>query len=248
MIERGLKIPLYEQIKNNLKEKIQKGELKPNEQLPSERELEDHYGVSRITVRQAIALAEKEGLVSKIHGVGTFVATPKIEQGLDNINKFQNTIERLGLVASTQIVKSEIVTGDFQLAHLLNVNVMDIVHNLQLVGLGDNNPIVYYNSFFSEKLGQEILKVAKKNETKKVPFSTLDLYNEINYIQPTHIEQTLESIGANSEIANFLKLEEGSPMLKITSMVYQHEIPLEYRESYYRGDKYKFFTTRVLTN
>ena len=148
MIKRGLKTPLYEQLKDKLKEQIQNNELKPNDQLPSEKELEAHYGVSRITVRQAIALAEKEGLVSKIHGVGTFVATPKVEQELDTINNFQNTVERLGLVASTEIIKRDRISGDFQLAKLLNTSVMDIIYNMQLVGLGDNYPIVYYNSFF----------------------------------------------------------------------------------------------------
>lgn len=248
MIKRGLKKPLYEQLKDKLKEQIQKNELKPNDQLPSEKELEEHYGVSRITVRQAIALAEKEGLVSKIHGVGTFVATPKVEQELDTINNFQNTVERLGLVASTEIIKRDRISGDFQLAKLLNSNVMDIIYHMQLVGLGDNHPIVYYNSYFSGKIGKEAMEVAEDFKVKQNPFSTLDIYNHIHSVTPSHLEQTFEAMGANAEVADHLKIDQGFPLLKITSMVYENQTPLEYRESYYRGDKYKFFATRTLMN
>jgi GntR family transcriptional regulator len=55
-------------------------------------------------------------------------------------------------------------------------------------------------------------------------------------------------MGADAEVAGHLKIDEGFPLLKITSMVYENETPLEYRESYYRGDKYKFFATRTLSN
>lgn len=246
MLERNQTIPLYEQLKNIIEKQITTGELGSNEQLPSERELGITYNVSRITVRQAIAMAEKANLVQKVHGVGTFVTTPKIRQELNVISSFQSTVEQLGLIASTNILNSKIITSDFQLSRLLNLEVMDKILNLQLLGSGDNSPIVFYNTYFSHNLGEDMVKFSEDMISKNSPFSTLDLYkNSSNYV-PTHVEQTFESILSNEQVSAILKIEKGSPLLRVKSIVYQDKQPLEYKESYYKGDMYKFFITRKL--
>ena len=65
-------IPMYKQIVNLLNEKIEKGELKPGDKLPSEAELMEAYSVSRITIRSAISELEEDGLVIRSRGKGTF--------------------------------------------------------------------------------------------------------------------------------------------------------------------------------
>ncbi|WP_438316403.1 GntR family transcriptional regulator [Sporosarcina sp. FA9] len=246
MLERNQTIPLYEQLKKVIENQIISGELKSNEQIPSERELGEKYSVSRITVRQAISMAEKEKLVTKVHGVGTFVTNTKIRQELNIISSFQSTLEQLGLIASTKTLNSNIITSDFQLSRLLNLEVMDKVLNLQLLGSGDNSPIVYYNTYFSYKLGEEMEGYANTMIDNKRPFSTLDLYKHSLTYQPTHVEQTFESVLAMENIATVLQIENGFPLLRVTSIIYQDEQPLEYKESYYKGDMYKFFITRKI--
>jgi len=246
MLERNQTIPLYEQLKNIIENQITSGELKSNEQIPSERELGEKYKVSRITVRQAIIMAEREGLVTKVHGVGTFVTSPKIRQELNIISSFQSTVEQLGLIASTKILNSNIITSDFQLSRLLNLEVMEKILNLQLLGSGDNSPIVYYNTYFSFHLGEELEKIAQTMIDNGIPFSTLDLYKSIPEYRPTHVEQTFESILSNEHLAAILKIQIGFPLLRVTSIVYQQNQPLEYKESFYKGDMYKFFITRQL--
>lgn len=246
MLSRSKSIPLYEQLKNIIEHKINTNEYKPNEQIPSERELGEKYNVSRITVRQAIALAEKEGLVSRVQGVGTFVARPKIKQQLETVEDFESTIAQTGLIGSTKIVRSEIITSDFKLAKLLNINVMDKILNLRLLGYSDDIPIVFYNTYFPFSLGQQIREATKTFTEQQTPFSTLDLYKQIESYTPTHVEQTFEALTAKEKTANVLKVTVGSPLLRVTSIVYQNETPLEYKEAYYRGDKYRFFVTRQI--
>jgi len=246
MINRNNSVPLYEQLKEIIEHKINSGEYKANEQIPSERELGETYKVSRITVRQAISLAEKEGLVSRVQGVGTFVAKSKIKQELNTVADFQSTVVQLGDIASTEMINSEIITCDFKLAKLLNINVMDKVLNLQLLGYGDDSPIVYYNTCFPFALGEKIKVVAEKYAKKNIPFSTLDLYKEIEDCNPTHVEQTFESLVAEEDISKTLQVELDSPLLRVTSIVYQDNSPLEYKEAYYRGDKYRFFIKRQI--
>ncbi|MBX9973642.1 GntR family transcriptional regulator [Cytobacillus firmus] len=248
MLDRNNSAPLYEQLKNVIKKKIHSGELKPDEQIPSERELVEKYQVSRITVRQAINLAEQEGLVRRVHGVGTFVAAPKIQQELGSLNNFQSTLQQQGLIGSTKLRNTQIITSDFLLSRLLAIQVMDRVMNIELIGFGDNSPIVYYNSYFSFTVGEKMKKAAETALEKGQPFSTLDLYNldlEVGY-SPTHVEQTFEAQAAVPHLAEILEVKEGFPLFRVTSIVYEDQKPLEYKETYYRGDKYKFFITRQM--
>src|SRR5699024_586858 len=84
--------PLYTQLVEVLRDKIQSKELVPGGKLPSERELCEIYDVSRITVRNAISRAENEGLVERIQGMGTFVATTKYKQSLSEVKSFAATM------------------------------------------------------------------------------------------------------------------------------------------------------------
>ena len=106
LLDRKGSVPLYEQIKNIIEQQIKNGELKEGEKIPSERELCEIYDVSRITVRQAIALAENEGLLYRSQGMGTFVAKPKIKQELTRVNTFETSLAQHGFVASTETFKS----------------------------------------------------------------------------------------------------------------------------------------------
>ncbi|SEA03009.1 GntR family transcriptional regulator [Thalassobacillus cyri] len=245
-LKRDRSTPLYTQLKNVIEEKIKAGEWEPEQQIPSERELGKEYAVSRITVRQAIDLAVNEGLLYRTHGKGTFVATPTIKQELSKVDSFQSTLSQQGLVASTDIVKAEMAVTDLQLSTLLNVEMMDRLYNLQLVGYGDELPIVFYDSFFPVDVGEQVTEAARKEKEAGRPFTTLDLYKNIPDIAPTHSKQTFESVLADERIAKVLKLDEVTPIFKVTSIIYMGERAIEYRTSYYKGDKYKFFITRSI--
>ncbi|MDN4526430.1 GntR family transcriptional regulator [Fictibacillus fluitans] len=246
MLDRNHSAPLYEQLKNEIHKKIKAGELRPDDQIPSERELVEQYKVSRITVRQAINLAEKEGLVKRVHGVGTFVNHPKIKQELSSFNDFQSTLQQQGMIASTKLYGSEIITSDFQLSRLLDINVVERVRKLELIGYGDRVPVVYYNSYFPFAAGEKMKQAAEQALQMEKPFSTLDLYKLDPQIglHPTHVEQTFEAQAAHYPLTNILEVQEGFPLFRVTSIVYEDKTPIEYKETYYRGDKYKFFITR----
>lgn len=246
VLDRKNSKPLYEQLKNIIEEKIISGNWEADAQIPSEKELADMYKVSRITVRQAISLAERSQLVKKVQGLGTFVEKKSISQPLESITSFQSTIEQLGLIASTRLIKSSTITSDFQLSRILNTNIMDKVVNIQLLGFGDNDPVVFYNSYFPFELGFLISDFSKEMAELNKPFSTMDYYyNSLEY-KPTHVEQTFEAILSDEETSLILCLPIGSPLLKVTSIVYKDENPLEFKESFYKGDIYKFFVTRRL--
>ncbi|SFE60130.1 GntR family transcriptional regulator [Alteribacillus iranensis] len=246
MLDRNNTIPLYEQLKDQIVKDIKEGKYEANQQIPSERVLGEVYGVSRITVRQAISLAEKEGILHRVHGVGTFVSDSKIEQELSQLNNFHSTLMKQGLIASTKLLKEETISSDFLMSRLLDIDVMESVYNVQILGLGDESPIVYYNSYFTKEISPFIKSEVDKALSTGSPFSTLDLYTEQAPIRPTHIEQSFEARIAEGEIADLLDLDIGKPIFSVTSIVYADKKPLEYKETHYRGDKYKFYLTRKM--
>jgi|SRR5699024_529473 len=243
-LDRNSSMPLYEQLKNIIQKKIETNEYTDKFQLPSEREFEQQYKVSRITVRQAITLAENEGLVKRVHGLGTFVNKRKIHSTLNTVNNFQSTIEEDGLIATTKLISSDIVANDFNLSKILNISMFENIYNMKLLGYGNNNPVVFYDTYFSISLGNEMAEIVKEFNNKDKPFSTLDLYNSHAQYTPTHTEQTIESVSVTKELENILKIDDTNTLLKITSVIYENDIPLEFKKAYYRGDQYKFFITR----
>ena len=247
MLNRHSSTPLYEQVAQLIQEKVNEETWQAGKKLPSERELCDLFAVSRITIRQAIKQLEDQGILYRTHGVGTFISRKtKLQQPLEQVNSFQQMLEQQGVIASTKILTNQQILSSVQMAKILNLQPTDYVINLQLIGYGDEQPMVYYNSYFSTSIGETIVPNAQAMETKGKPFSTLDLYPLTNTYQPTHLEQTFEAYTANKELASTMHIEEGWPIFQVTSIMYKDAYPLEYREAFYRGDQYRFFIKRKL--
>ena len=102
-------IPLYYQLMTLIKRYIISDVLKQGDLLPSESELCECFNISRTTVRQAFAALEKEGLVNRQRGKGTFVSVPKLRRSLNNLYSFSGEMSHLGLVADSEILSFEII-------------------------------------------------------------------------------------------------------------------------------------------
>jgi len=239
--------PLYKQLVAYFKEKIESGEWAVGTQIPSERELCKQFDVSRITVRQAIAVAEKEGLLQAVQGKGTFVAKPKIHQELQQITSFKETMTMWGMVPRTKVLRIESEPADLAIASVLGIPEGGPVVHLELIGYGDDLPMVYYHSTFSHPIGKRLAEEAKKLEEAGEGFSTYDLYARAGLEQPGMVKQTYEVGAASARVGELLQIPEGQPLFHVTSIFSSRaERPLEFRTAYYRGDKYKFYITRRL--
>lgn len=243
---------LYIQIKDKIKEQIVTGKWKKGSKIPSERELCEAFGVSRITVRQAIAEAVNEGLLFTVQGKGTFVADTaidyqenKINQELAKITNFERTLSSKGLSGTTKIINYEITSVDLALSRVLDLDMTSQVLNLDLLGLANNEPYVLYRSSFSLEIGLKFLEKAKEKEQLKTGFSTIDLYRYFDDLRPHYVEQTFEALAADEHLAETLSIEVGKPLFLASSIIYSSDNkPIEYKNAYYRGDKYKFHIKR----
>lgn len=246
LLNRGGGEPLYAQLVGTFRERIESGQWPVGSRLPSERELCSLFDVSRITVRHAIEIAEQEGLLQRVHGVGTFVAHPRVEQPLDKLNSFEQTLAQRGMVAATTIHAATVLVSDLALSSILRLEAAEPVTNLQLIGRGNDEAIVFYDSYFPQDVGAEMVATAKRANESDTPFSTLDLYRGPVRTKPNRLEQAFEAVGADRNLAELLAVAEGFPVLRVTSVLLCDDRPIEYRTACYRGDRYRFAVNRNL--
>ncbi|MFZ5944723.1 MAG: GntR family transcriptional regulator [Bacillota bacterium] len=244
MISKNDSVPLHKQVEAILKDLII-NKLKPDDQIPSERDLCKMYGLSRTTIRQAINKEVNEGNLYRIQGKGTFVAKPKIYQELFKMSSFKETILARGMKPKMMIYSSDFLIANLQTATLLNISPHEEILKIILVGYADEEPIALYKSYLPAGLGQLTLKEAEKCEKNGEAFSTFELYKNCCDVEPHITNQTFEAILPNDFSAKVLKICNNQPVFKVTSLVYTKENkPIEYKEAYYRGDKFKFNISR----
>lgn len=246
MLNRDGEGPLYAQLVTTFRERIDSGKWPVGSRLPSERELCSLFEVSRITVRHAIDIAEQEGLLQRVHGVGTFVAHPRVEQPLDKLNSFEQTLAQRGMVAATTIHAATVLVSDLAISSVLRLEAAAPVTNLQLIGRGNDEAIVSYDSYFPQDVGPDMVATAKQVSESGTPFSTLDLYRGSVRTKPNRMEQAFEAVGADRNLAELLAVAEGLPVLRVTSVMFRDDRPIEYRTACYRGDRYRFAVNRNL--
>jgi GntR family transcriptional regulator len=241
-------IPLYKQLKKSLYDQIETGLFKPGQMIPSERNLCRQYNMSRITVRRCIEEMTNEGLLYRKHGKGTFVSPAKVKQGLARIVTFSRTVLELGMKPSTAILSIETIAADVHIAKVFALSIATFFQKLVLLGMGDEDPLVLYESYFPMKIGQKMVSEALNREKKGMPFSTYDLYGEPTGILPATVNQTFEATAADDRLSQVLKLKKGVPVLLITSIFLNgNQEPLEFRKATYRADRYKFHILREFT-
>ena len=237
--------PLYVQLKQDLFQQMNLGQLKPGQPIPSERSLCAKYRISRTTVRQALSEMINAGILSRKQGKGTFVIERRVNQGLVRIVNFERTVLDLGLKPSTQVLGNDVIPADIQMAKILDVPLTSQILKLTLLGKGDATPLVLYESYFPLQFGQRMAKKAAQLEKKGAPFSTYDLYERMGSVTPRSVAQTFEAITADDRLAAIMKVRKGLPIFMITSIFQTvDQRPLEFRTALYRGDRYKFHLTR----
>lgn len=238
-------MPYYQQIKQYIKTLIKSGQLQTDQQMPSERELCQQFKLSRTTIRLALAEAEKEGLVYRVQGKGTFVSSPKIDQGLLTMNSFEDTILSRGLRPRMTVLSAETLPGDLAINTILQLNWDAELTRLTFLGHADDDPVVHYETFMSHTIGQVVEQEAIKRAIKGDSYSTFELYRDCCGIQPIVTNQTFEAAAADDMVAEYLQIKSGAPVFLITSIVFDNtNKPVEYKKAHYRGDRFKFNISR----
>ena len=147
MLKRKSPKPLYAQLEEIVREKIESGEWGPHDLIPSENELSRMYNMSRMTVRSVLTLLAREGLIYRVPGKGTFVAAPKITTGPLSYMGIREQLERMGYEISTKILRIDKIDSPQQIAKKLELRKGQPVYVLERVRYIKEEPISLHLSY-----------------------------------------------------------------------------------------------------
>ncbi|MEX2461093.1 MAG: GntR family transcriptional regulator [Paenibacillaceae bacterium] len=233
MLDEKSGVPLYVQIINILREKMESGEWPSGHKIPSEPELQSEYNVSRFTVRQSISSLMLDGLVTKTRGKGTFVSYPKIKEDLPDLISFSEEMKKLGKVPSTAVQSVEIIIPPKLIRDLLKLDENEKVLRIERLRSADNIPITLLVSYLPMRLGLD--------PGEDFSQSLFDLLINKYKFEITRGDQEIEAIAANSKLAHLLEIPRNSPLLVIRRITFDHDSrPVEYVEGFYPGGRYSY--------
>jgi GntR family transcriptional regulator len=231
-------VPRYYQLATILREHIVDGKVEAHQPIPSERELEKLYNVSRSTIRPAIDLLVRQGFLYREHGKGTFVSPPKLQKGISELTSFTEDMKRRGIVPGQRILTIGYVKPPENVrAHLELPKDCDKVLCVDRLRLGDGAPMGLQTSYYNLPEGLTI-----SSEELEAIGSIYTLLREKLHLIPTEADETLEVTVATPREASLLQVKIGSPLLLSERTTYsQTRRVIEFVKILYRGDRYRYF-------
>lgn len=226
--------PMYVQIKEVLKQRILDGDYGVQERLPSESEMMKTYGVSRITVRQAVRDLHTEGLVFSVQGKGTFVSRPKAVQDIQHLQGFGEAMDPQGYDTSTRVVGIQEVRAPQEVAEALNITQNATVIELTRIRYLNREPISVDNSFFPLAIGQLL-------QSRDLSQDIFPLLEDDFGFGLGHADLKIEAIVADDAAAKHLNIEKETAVLRIQRLVFSEKgEPIDFEYLSYRGDAFQY--------
>jgi GntR family transcriptional regulator len=231
-------LPRYYQLVEILRENIADGTYKAHQPIPSERQLETIYSVSRTTIRQAIDLLVRQGFLYREHGRGTFVSPQKLQKGISELTSFSEDMKQRGLEPGQKILEVGYIEPPENVCqHLELPEDCQRVLRIERLRLGDGVPMGIQTSYYNLPEGQTItLQDLEENG------SIYRILQEKFHLIPTEADETLEVTLATPHEAALLQIEPGSPLLLSERTTYsQFRRVIEFVKILYRGDRYRYY-------
>ncbi len=227
---RDAKVPLYAQIMDSFSDAIRKGTLRSGDRLPSQTELAEYLGVSLAPVKQALGELEKQGIVMRRQGLGTFIRdiTPVREERIQytRIPWFHREMAERGLKPSSQVLRlHEINAGDdAEVQEELKLQPTDKVVLLKRVRLADDTPLAVQSAYLVADRVKGLVERGVGIED-----SITDILRDEHGLTIAAAQQRITAAGATAEDTRYLNIAEGSPLLLIERTSYlENGEPLEF--------------------
>ncbi|MBT0568551.1 GntR family transcriptional regulator [Williamsia sp. CHRR-6] len=223
-------VPKHEQVRAHL-ERMCTDDLAPGDMLPSERQLCVDFGVSRITVRDAIGQLVNDGMLVRVRGKGTYVAERQVRSRL-HLASFHEDMRRQGLNPTTVVIRVETCPPPPRTAVALGLRASDPGHHIVRLRIADGQPISVDDAWYH---GPHLPDLVDTDLSASI-------YETLSHRFGTPIdraEQTVAAREAPEWIATMLGIATGAPVLAFDRIGRHGEQPLEHTCSWYRADRYE---------
>lgn len=234
-IDRSSPLPLRYQLKQHLLEKIESGEWKPNDLIPSEQELQEMFGLSRITVRQALSDLVYEGLLIRERGRGTFVAPPKMTHSPEERKSLTEFMTEKGIRPGWQVIEQGYLPAAKEIAAHLRLSPGSRVYRIRRLRLADDQPIGCHTAYLPEAIAGQI------DQNQLTEGGSLNYLHHLPQMAGSRASRSIEAVAATELDARLLHIPTGAPVLLIERLVTSSSgEAIEFLQARYRGDRFKY--------
>jgi GntR family transcriptional regulator len=228
-------VPAYFQLAQILHREIMNGGMRPGDRVPSENELSDEYGLSRMTARKAISLLAEKGVVRREKGKGTFVSKPRVEGGLFLIPDLHDEMRMQGLSADVKLLGVKVVPAGKVPSSKLEMKKGEKVIYLERVLEGGGEPLVLDRKYVMLDRSQPLL------ESELGHGSTQDLFAGNPELMPVRADLKLSVTALSSREAKLLEGVKGDPAFCMEQLIFAaNDRRVIWGWLIYRGDRFSF--------
>jgi GntR family transcriptional regulator len=231
-------LPAYQKIQRAIRQRIEAKQLKPGDAVSSERELARIHNVSLMTARHALATLEREGVVERRRGAGTFVAPPRIQ-----FNKLMSYTEQMasrGLTPSSKVIGAKIVEDEPEIAARLGQSATSRMVKIERVRLTTDEPFAMETCY---------LPAAEFADLVNAPLGRVSLFALLEHdygIELAYADEEVDATVAEGRMALLLNLRAGAPLLRIRQVIYSSKNqPVIYVIGVYRSERHSLFIRRL---
>jgi GntR family transcriptional regulator len=232
MVVRASPIPLYLQIEEELRDQIESGRLGPLAQVPSESELADTFGVSRMTARKALERLVGDGMLFRQPGKGTFVAPLKLAHGASQGLSFSAAMRAQGLRCATHVLEAGLVRAPSNVARTLGLPVGAQAVAMRRLRIVEDVPVAIHMSYLPAGLSSLL--------DADLSGSLSELMASVG-ARVERSEDTVEAVLATGDEAELLHVSQGAPLVFIRGTAYAAtNEPVRFTEALYPGERWRF--------
>ncbi len=234
-VQRSAPIPIFQQIQDWMRAQIASGQWPQHYKLPSEYDLAAELAVNRGTVRKAIAQLISEGLLTTIHGRGTFVSSLEIEQRLaERLVAFSEELLGKNIEFETRVLGKVVQQPSQKIASLLSLPADVLELSLTRVRLVHDQPLALLQNHVRCDICPGIEQI---DFTKYRLFQSLE--NDFK-LKLGWGRRLFEARTADEKVAAALGISPGDPVMYLEQVVYlQDDTPVEFSEVWFRGDHFR---------
>ena len=233
-LDKKSSVPIYAQLENIIKDKIKEKKYVSGQALPTERALTELFGVSRMTIRQAISNLVHQGVLYRIPGKGAFVSREVIKKKLE-IESFSEDMRKKGLVPGSKIIYFEKMTPDDEIREKLMLSNNEEVYFLNRLRLANDEPMAIEYSYLPLKYFPGLTKY---------DFVRCSLYKIIKQeysITFNYMKQSIKAVNMNKdETEMLLGKARGFGLASIRLIYNKDENPIEYTRTIYHPERYSY--------
>lgn len=211
-------------------ERLIDAELHPGDAIPSERALVVRLGVSRVTIRQAIADLVEAGVLERVHGKGTYVTGPQVDSRL-HLTSFSREMRDRGLIPATVVLSATDEPAGDDVAYALRIRPGQPVIRVERLRTADGTPMAYEVGHYPAALFPGLLQ--------RELGTLYDIFASEYGVVVTSGEQTVRAESADAHQARILGIARRAPLLVQERVTHAGDRVIELSTSWYRADRYR---------